>query len=101
MTRRASQPPAGAGYARIPATFALGTGEPSYAANLATLQFAAATADWGSVGWFEIWDALTAGNRLYWGPLVDPGNPGTPIMRTVYEGDILRVPAGTLIINAD
>jgi hypothetical protein len=100
-TTAGTPPPGGAGYARITAAFAMGSGQPSNAANSASVQFAAATADWGGVGWFELWDALTAGNRLYWGPLVDPANPTVPIVRTVLAGDILRLPAGALVVSAD
>src|SRR5580765_3816871 len=82
--------PVGNGYARQSAVFALITPPPTIAANTATISFPAATGSWGTVGYFEIWSALTGGNRLYWGPLVDPADGVTPITRTVQTGDIIR-----------
>jgi hypothetical protein len=92
---------AGGGYARVTAAFAMGGGQPTSASNAASVDFPAATANWGNVGWFELWDAVTAGNRLFYGTLVDPTDGVTPIVRTVLSGDIVRVPAGALVINAD
>ena len=86
-------------YARMPATFALASPS-NLAANALTVEFPAATAAWGTVGWFEIWDAQTAGNRLYWGPLVDPADGVTPITRTVMPGDIVRFSAGVVQVQA-
>lgn len=92
----------GGGYSRTQGTFALLNMPPnSIAANSATIQFNAATSDWGVVGWFEIWDAqLPGGNRLYWGPLLDPNDGVTQITRTVLTGDIMRFQAGTLLVQA-
>jgi hypothetical protein len=92
--------PVGNGYARQSAVFALITPPPTIAANTATISFPAATATWGTVGYFEIWSALTGGNRLYWGPLVDPADGVTPITRTVQTGDIIRLTAGTIKVQA-
>jgi len=92
----------GGAYGRQQATFALtssGT-SPAVSANTATVQFPAATANWGTIGWFELWDNATAGNRLYWGPLVDPSDGITPITRNILTGDILRFQAGVLQVQA-
>lgn len=89
----------GGSYARIPAVFAI-TGTANIAANTVTLSFPTATANWGSIGWFELWDALTAGNRLYWGPLVDPVDFVTPVTRNVLSGDIVRLAAGSVSVQA-
>jgi hypothetical protein len=94
------QEPVGNGYARQPATFALIAPPPTIAANTATLAFPTATAAWGTIGFFEIWSAATAGNRLYWGPLVDPVDGTTPITRAVLGGDIVRLTAGTVQVQA-
>ena len=92
----------GGGYSRPVGTFALANMPPnSIAANSATIQFPAATSDWGVIGWFEIWDAnIPGGNRLYWGPLLDPNDGVTPITRQVLTGDIMRFQAGTLLVQA-
>lgn len=91
--------PTGGAYVRLAVVFAI-TATPNIAANTATLAWPAATANWGSIGWFEIWDALTAGRRLYWGPLVDPIDGTTPVTRAVLGGDIVRLTAGTVSVQA-
>src|SRR5580765_4166094 len=90
----------GNGYQRQAVTFALIAPPPTIAANTATIVFPAATANWGSIGWFEIWSALTAGNRLFWGPLVDPTDGVTNLTRTVLSGDIVRFTAGVIQVQA-
>lgn len=91
---------AGNGYARQPATFALTSGSSNIAANTGTIAFPAATAGWGGVGYFALHDAPTGGNRLYWGPLVDPADGITPITRNILSGDIVRFTAGVLEVIA-
>jgi hypothetical protein len=88
------------GYARQRVSFDIEVGNTDIAANVATVEFPAATAGWGNVGWFELWDALTSGNRLYWGPLVDPTDGTTPLIRAVLAGDIVRFTAGTIQVQA-
>ncbi len=94
--------PADPGYTRMAAPFIMGSGQPATASNNTVVQFPPATVDWPSpVGWFELWDAVNGGNRLYWGEIVDPADPTVPIQRQVFYGDIVRVPLGTLIVSAD
>ena len=90
----------GGAYARQRGTFALASSPANVASNSATIDFPAATTDWGDIGWFEIWDAVTSGNRLFWGPLVDPADGVTPINRSITVGDILRFTAGVLQVQA-
>ena len=91
----------GGGYTRQPTTFAIATGGPTVqAANAATIAWASATAAWGTIGWSEIWDALSGGTRLYWGQLVDPTDGVTPITRSVQVGDVVRLQAGALLVVA-
>lgn len=90
----------GGSYTRMPVVFALIAPPPSIAANTTTIAFPSATAAWGTIGFFEIWDALTGGTRLYWGPLVDPVDGLTPITRAVLGGDIVRFTAGVLQVQA-
>ncbi len=47
--------------------------------NAAAITFPTPTANWGTVGFFGIWDALTAGNLLYHGALTTA--------RTINSGD--------------
>lgn len=93
-------PTSGTGYARRPATFAMSAGRSDLASNTASVEFAPATSNWGSIGYFELWDAATAGNRLYWGPLVDPSDGVTPVVRSINSGDILRLSATQLTVQA-
>ena len=91
---------AGTGYARQRPVFALSAGRTDLAVNTATVEYAPASTNWGAIGYFELWDALTAGNRLYWGPLVDPTDGVTPIVRNINAGDILRLAANQLAVQA-
>ena len=88
----------GGGYARVPATFAILASPTNIAANTQSVEFPLATADWGSLGYFEIWTAQTGGSRLYWGGLVDPVS-GNPTTLDVSAGDIVRFSAGTLAVE--
>jgi hypothetical protein len=96
-----SPPPGGSAYVRMAVTFMLASGRSDLCVNSATLEWPAATADWGLVGWYEVWTALSGGNRLYWGPIVDPADMVTPVTRRVDAGDILRAPIGSIAIAAD
>jgi len=91
---------AGGGYARVLTPFALLSSPDNVAGNAVTVEFPAALAGWGTVAYFEVWDDLTAGNRLYWGPLVDPADGVTPITRSVLTGDIVRFSAGVVQVTA-
>jgi hypothetical protein len=89
----------GGGYARQRATFALLASPPDMAANTISLEFPRTTADWGTLGYFELWPELTGGSRLYWGPLVDPTDTATPLTLNVVLGDVVRVAAGALTVR--
>lgn len=81
----------GSGYARQSASFnaaASGTAD-----NSAAIEFPAATASWGTVSHFGIFDALTSGNLLIHGSFTTAKEIGT--------GDILKISAGDLDISAD
>jgi hypothetical protein len=90
---------AGGGYQRMSVRFAAGAA-PDLAANAVTIEFPLATANWGTIGHFEIWTAATGGNREYWGPLVDPIDGVTPVTKTITNGDIMRITAGALQVRA-
>jgi hypothetical protein len=89
----------GLGYSRVPTTFALVTTPANMAANTAAIEFPIAAAAWGTIGYFELWDAIRGGNRLYWGQLVDPTS-AAPIAITVSPGDIVRFSPATLSVQA-
>lgn len=84
---------AGGSYARVAVTFNVAAG--SLADNTGAITFPAATADWGEVVGLEIWDASSAGNRLYY------GNPSTlqwPFTAAA-STEILTVPGSTIATN--
>jgi hypothetical protein len=62
-------------------------------ANGTAIQFGTASAGWGSVVAFGIYDAASAGNLLFWGDLTTA--------RTVLLGDQPRFAAGALTITED
>ena len=60
------------------------------------IAFPAATADWGTVVAFGIYDAASSGNLLYTGPV------NSPTGKPVNNGDTLTFPATTgLVITED
>lgn len=60
-------------------------------ANVAVVTFPAATADWGTVTHFSIWDALAAGNLITYGQLTNS--------RSVPNGAVASFAAGALVIT--
>jgi hypothetical protein len=90
----------GSGYVRQPASFSLAGGRTDLAINIASIEFPQAASRWGDVGYFELWDAQAGGNRLYWGPLIDPADGITPLTLSVSAGDIVRFSVGTLAVQA-
>lgn len=82
----------GDGYSRQSVTFDAPSGGATE--NTAQLTFGPATgAGWGSVTHVSIWDASTAGNCLYKGPLSSPV--------TINAGDSLVFAAGNLDVSID
>lgn len=59
----------------------------------ADIIFTTATADWGDVVAFGIFDALAAGNLLYWGDLT--------ATKTVNNGDTFKFLSGNLTLTED
>jgi hypothetical protein len=67
--------------------------DPSTKKNGITLTFPTATADWGTVIGFGVWDATTAGNLLTYGPL----ETGTVYVGTgVASTDVITAPGSAL-----
>jgi hypothetical protein len=79
----------GGSYARQAITF----GAPSngVTTNTAAIEFPQATANWGTVGWIGIEDALTGGNLLYHSPL--------DASKTIASGDIFKIAIGSLSVT--
>jgi hypothetical protein len=83
----------GGGYARQgPIAFTNAGSEPTVASNSAILTYPAATAAWGTINFFGIWTAATAGTFQGSGALLTP--------KTVNSGDTARFAAGSLTITA-
>lgn len=82
----------GSAYARVATGTISGSGTATTFTNAAAIEFAAASGgNWGSIGWAGIFDADTGGNLLAWSPL--------STARTINDGDVLRIPAGSLSIT--
>ena len=79
----------GGSYARTAVTF--GAASAGSINNSVDVTFPTASADWGTVTSFGVFDASSAGNLLVWGPLVSN--------KTVFNGDIFKFLAGQLVIN--
>lgn len=92
--------PAGAGtevsgvdYAREATTFGAAStvGEVSTASNTAAIDYGEAGGAWGTVTYFAVYDAITAGNLLAAGPLTTA--------RTIESGDPVKFNIGALDIT--
>ncbi len=86
----------GGSYARVGKTATTaGFGAPSggSAANIEEIDFGTATANWGTVTHFGVYDASTAGNLMGWGVLAT-----SKVINTTDGG---KFPIGALILNPD
>lgn len=81
----------GGGYARQAVTF--GAPASGSMSNGADVVFPQATATWGLVAGFGLYDALTAGNLLYFNNLTSS--------KQIDAGDQLKFPAGQLTVTED
>lgn len=81
----------GGAYARKAMNFpAATTGTVS---NSADVIFDVATANWGTINYFGIWDAPTGGNLLFWGALT--------ASKAVSTGDTFKYSAGQVTVTLD
>jgi hypothetical protein len=64
--------------------------------NNADIDFGTAGGAWGTVTYWEAYDAVTSGNRLMWGAIVDSG--GVPTPRSIANGDPVKFPTSALSI---
>ena len=83
----------GGAYARQgPITFTSAGANPTVASNSAIITYPAASASWGTVGWFGIWTAASGGTFQGSGALTTP--------KAVNSGDTARFAANALTITA-
>ena len=80
-------------YARTAVTFTVSGTAPTTASNSAAVEFAAATASWGTVVAAGIFDASTSGNLLAFANLTTS--------KTVDSGDVLRFNTGEIDVTLD
>jgi len=81
----------GGAYARQAITF--GAPASGQVTNTSDITFPTATGDWGTITGMAIFDAVAAGNMLYYSDLTAP--------RTIATGDQFKFPTGQLIVVED
>lgn len=82
----------GNGYARVATGTITVSGTDTLATNSAAIEFAAASGgNWGTITHAAIMDADTGGNMLAWAALTTS--------RTINDGDVFRIPAGSLDVT--
>lgn len=82
----------GNGYARVATGTITVSGTDTTATNAAAIEFAAASGgNWGTVTHAAVMDASSSGNMLAWAALTTS--------RTINDGDVFRIPAGSLTIT--
>jgi hypothetical protein len=83
----------GNGYARkATGTMSVSGTAPTTATNDSAIEFDAASGgNWGTIGWAAVFDASTGGNMLAWAALTTD--------RTINNGDVFRIPAGSLDVT--
>jgi len=83
----------GNGYARVATgTMSVSGTTPTTATNGSAIEFAAASGgNWGTITHAAIYDAATGGNLIAWGALTTS--------RTINDGDVFRIPAGSLDVT--
>jgi hypothetical protein len=82
----------GGSYARQAAgTWSNAGSDPTVASNDANITFPTATADWGAITHFGIYDAVSGGNLLAY--------EAVSVSKTILIGDILRFLAGEIDVS--
>ena len=76
----------GGSYARQSVALSAASGGAS--SNSADITFPQATADWGTIGWLALFDAVSAGNMLMWSAL--------DASKVINNGDTFKINAGDL-----
>ena len=78
-------------------TTAVSSGTTGKTSNNAIIDFGTASSSWGTITYWEIYDASTAGNRLLYGPITDSSGNASP--RSVVSGDPVSFPISALAIS--
>lgn len=82
----------GSGYVRKATGTITVSGTDTTATNSAAIEFAAASGgNWGSITHAALFDAETSGNMIAWAQLTTA--------RTINDGDVFRIPAGSLTVT--
>lgn len=82
----------GSAYVRTATGTITVSGTATTATNAAAIEFAAASGgNWGTITHAAIFDASTGGNMLAWAALTTS--------RTINDGDVFRIPAGSLTVT--
>lgn len=81
----------GGSYARVNISAAFGSASGGTTSNTTKISLPKATANWGTVTSFGIYDAATGGNLVYWGSL--------SASKTIENGDTLEFEVGDLTIT--
>lgn len=83
----------GGSYARTSASFSVSGTAPTTASNSAAVEFAEASASWGTVVAAGVMDALSGGNLIAYADLT--------VSKAVGTGDVLRFNTGEIDITLD
>ncbi len=83
----------GGSYARVALSGKIGAASNGTTVNSADISFPTASADWGTVTHFAVFDASSGGNMLHYGALV--------ASKIIYSGDVLSFLAGQLTFTED
>jgi hypothetical protein len=82
----------GSGYSRKATGTITVSGTATTATNSAVIEFDPASGgNWGTITYAAIFDASTGGNMLAWAELTTA--------RTINDGDVFRIPAGSLTVT--
>ena len=69
------------------------TGSSGTTSNNGVVTFPTPSANWGTITHFGIYDAVSGGNLVYWGPLSSS--------KSVFSGDAVSIQAGQLQVQVD
>lgn len=86
----------GGSYARVSlnpsdSNWAATSGTNGVTSNSSAINFGTASASWGTITHFAIFDSTSGGNMLIWGALT--------ASKTVGSGDAFQIPAGSLTVT--
>jgi hypothetical protein len=85
----------GGGYSRKAVTFTVS----GNTANNALVDFGTASANWGTISHYGIYDTAATPNLLFWG--ATKNSSGTDTTFTVNNGDTFQFPASAITITLD